>query len=98
MISLSVNGTEQRLEVSPDMRPAVGCCWDILGLTGAKFGCGHVPVRVVYRPPGRRGGAQVEANLRTELATTKISLTKWMVTIMTAYTAAMTALARSLGG
>lgn len=38
----------------------------------------------------------MEANLRTELATTKTSLIKWMVTIMTAYTAAITALVTAL--
>ena len=41
---------------------------------------------------------QVEANLKTELAATKTSLVKWMVTIMTAYTAAIAALARALAG
>ena len=39
MISLSVNGTEHRLEVSSDMR-LLWVLRDILGLTGTKFGCG----------------------------------------------------------
>jgi isoquinoline 1-oxidoreductase alpha subunit len=39
MISLTVNGTEHRLEVSPDMR-LLWVLRDVLGLTGAKFGCG----------------------------------------------------------
>ena len=39
MISLTVNGTEHRLEVSPDMR-LLWALRDILGLTGTKFGCG----------------------------------------------------------
>jgi isoquinoline 1-oxidoreductase alpha subunit len=39
MISLTVNGTEHRLEVSSDMR-LLWVLRDILGLTGAKFGCG----------------------------------------------------------
>ena len=38
----------------------------------------------------------MEATLRTEIAATKTSLIKWMVTIMTAYTAAMTALITAL--
>ena len=46
--------------------------------------------------------AQVEANLTTELATTRTSLVKWMVTVVTAYTAAIaapvSALARFLAG
>ena len=58
MISLTVNGTEHRLEVSSDMR-LLWVLRDILGLTGTKFGCGMSPVRVVYRPPRRRGGAFV---------------------------------------
>ena len=39
MISLTVNGTEHRLEVSSDMR-LLWVLRDILGLTGTKFGCG----------------------------------------------------------
>ena len=39
MIVLIVNGTEHRLEVSPDMR-LLWVLRDVLGLTGAKFGCG----------------------------------------------------------
>lgn len=39
MISLIVNGTEHRLEVRSDMR-LLWVLRDILGLTGAKFGCG----------------------------------------------------------
>ena len=39
MISLIVNGTEHRLDTSSDMR-LLWVLRDILGLTGAKFGCG----------------------------------------------------------
>ena len=39
MISLIVNGTEHRLDISSDMR-LLWVLRDILGLTGAKFGCG----------------------------------------------------------
>ena len=39
MIVLIVNGTEHRLEVSSDMR-LLWVLRDVLGLTGAKFGCG----------------------------------------------------------
>ena len=39
MISLTVNGTEHRVDVSSDMR-LLWVLRDILGLTGAKFGCG----------------------------------------------------------
>ena len=40
--------------------------------------------------------ARVEAGLKTDLAATKTSLVKWMVTIMTAYTAAIAALVSAL--
>jgi isoquinoline 1-oxidoreductase alpha subunit len=39
MISLIVNGTEHRLDISSDMR-LLWVLRDILGLSGAKFGCG----------------------------------------------------------
>ena len=39
MISLTVNGTEHSVDVSPDMR-LLWVLRDILGLTGTKFGCG----------------------------------------------------------
>ena len=39
MISLTVNGTEHSVDVSSDMR-LLWVLRDILGLTGAKFGCG----------------------------------------------------------
>ncbi len=39
MISLTVNGTEHRVDVSSDMR-LLWVLRDILGLTGTKFGCG----------------------------------------------------------
>ena len=39
MIALTVNGTAHRLDISPDMR-LLWVLRDILGLTGAKYGCG----------------------------------------------------------
>jgi isoquinoline 1-oxidoreductase alpha subunit len=39
MIVLIVNGTEHRLDISSDMR-LLWVLRDVLGLTGAKFGCG----------------------------------------------------------
>ena len=39
MISLTVNGTEHTLDVSPDMR-LLWVLRDVLGMTGTKFGCG----------------------------------------------------------
>lgn len=39
MIVLTVNGTEHRLDISPDIR-LLWVLRDILGLTGAKYGCG----------------------------------------------------------
>ena len=39
MIALNVNGTEHRVDVSPDMR-LLWVLRDILGLTGTKYGCG----------------------------------------------------------
>ncbi len=39
MIALTVNGTQHTLDVSPDMR-LLWVLRDVLGMTGAKFGCG----------------------------------------------------------
>ncbi len=39
MISLMVNGTEHAVDVGPDMR-LLWVLRDVLGMTGAKFGCG----------------------------------------------------------
>lgn len=39
MILLTVNGTQHRLDVSPDMR-LLWVLRDVLGMTGTKFGCG----------------------------------------------------------
>ncbi len=38
-ITLTVNGTEHRLDVEPDM-PLLWALRETLGLTGTKFGCG----------------------------------------------------------
>lgn len=40
MIALRVNGAEQRLDVDPDM-PILWVLRDVLGMTGAKYGCGE---------------------------------------------------------
>ena len=39
MIQLTVNGTERSFDGDPEM-PLLWYLRDILGLTGAKFGCG----------------------------------------------------------
>ena len=39
-ITVRVNGTEQRVDVDPDM-PLLWVLRDVLGLTGTKFGCGQ---------------------------------------------------------
>ena len=39
MISLTVNGKPQNVDVSPDM-PLLWVIRDVVGLTGTKFGCG----------------------------------------------------------
>ncbi len=39
-IRLTINGTEQQLEVDPDM-PLLWALRDVLGLTGTKYGCGQ---------------------------------------------------------
>jgi isoquinoline 1-oxidoreductase alpha subunit len=40
MIVLRVNGTEERLDVDPEM-PLLWALRDVLGLTGTKYGCGE---------------------------------------------------------
>ena len=40
MITLSINGSEHRLDVEDDM-PLLWAIRDIVGLTGTKFGCGQ---------------------------------------------------------
>ena len=40
MITLRVNGVEQRLDADPDM-PLLWALRDLLGLTGTKYGCGE---------------------------------------------------------
>jgi isoquinoline 1-oxidoreductase alpha subunit len=39
MIELTINGTSQRLDASPEM-PLLWALRDVVGLTGTKFGCG----------------------------------------------------------
>ena len=39
MVTIQVNGTTHRLDVSPDM-PLLWALRDLLGLTGTKYGCG----------------------------------------------------------
>jgi isoquinoline 1-oxidoreductase alpha subunit len=39
MIELTINGTTQRLDASPEM-PLLWALRDVVGLTGTKFGCG----------------------------------------------------------
>jgi isoquinoline 1-oxidoreductase alpha subunit len=40
MLVVRVNGTEQRLDVDPEM-PLLWALRDVLGLTGTKYGCGQ---------------------------------------------------------
>ena len=47
MISLTVNGTSQRVDVSPDT-PLLWVLRDNLGLTGTKYGCGMALVRRLH--------------------------------------------------
>lgn len=70
MITLSINGKTQNLEVPPDM-PLLWALRDTLNMTGTKFGCGqalcgactvHVdgaPVRSCQTPVGDVGARQV---------------------------------------
>jgi len=39
MITLNINGTDQQVDVPPDM-PLLWVLRDVVGLTGTKFGCG----------------------------------------------------------
>ena len=55
MISLTVNGTSQRVDVSPDT-PLLWVLRDHLGLTGTKYGCGMALVRRLHGPCQRAGG------------------------------------------
>jgi len=68
--TLRVNGTEQKLDVDPDM-PLLWALRDVIGLTGTKFGCGQAlcgacvvhlngePVRACVTPIRRAAGGTV---------------------------------------
>jgi isoquinoline 1-oxidoreductase subunit alpha len=70
MITLSINGTPQNLDVPPDM-PLLWALRDTLNMTGTKFGCGqalcgactvHIdgaPVRSCQTPVGDVGARKV---------------------------------------
>jgi len=70
MVTITVNGTEHRLDVEDEM-PLLWVLRDEVGLTGTKFGCGiaecgactvhvnGVPVRSCSVPVGSIAGAQV---------------------------------------
>jgi aerobic-type carbon monoxide dehydrogenase small subunit (CoxS/CutS family) len=70
MVTLTVNGRSQSLDVAPDM-PLLWAIRDELGLTGTKFGCGaaqcgactlHLdgkPVRSCVTPVGEAAGKRI---------------------------------------
>ncbi|WP_394850855.1 (2Fe-2S)-binding protein [Pendulispora brunnea] len=70
MFTVRVNGTEQKLDVDPDM-PLLWALRDMVGLTGTKYGCGQAlcgacvvhlngePVRSCVTPISRAAGGTV---------------------------------------
>ncbi|WP_394839601.1 (2Fe-2S)-binding protein [Pendulispora rubella] len=68
--TVRVNGTEQKLDVDPDM-PLLWALRDVIGLTGTKYGCGQAlcgacvvhlngePVRSCVTPISRAAGGAV---------------------------------------
>ena len=70
MVSLSINGQTQQVDVPADM-PLLWVLRDVLGMTGTKFGCGiaqcgactvHLdgaPVRSCLLPVGEIGGGKI---------------------------------------